>query len=69
MHPALVSAVAAAQRRDQITQAAATRRARWARRARRGHDLPGVPGGRPALAPRPAQSAALTGSRGGCVSC
>ena len=65
MHPALVSAVAAAQRRDQITSAAATRRARRARRARREHGLPGVPGGRPALAPRPA----LTGSRGGCTAC
>ena len=69
MHPALVTAVAAAQRRDQITSAAATRRARRARRARRGHGLGNVPGGRPALAPRPAQSAALTGSREGCVSC
>ena len=35
MHPALVTAVAAARRRDQITQAAGARRARQARRARR----------------------------------
>jgi hypothetical protein len=45
MHPALVTAVAAAQRRDQITHAAEARRARQARRTRRtgpgGHARPG----------------------------
>jgi hypothetical protein len=35
MHPALVTAIAAEQRRDQIAYATATRRARKARRARR----------------------------------
>jgi hypothetical protein len=38
MHPALVTAVAAARRHDQITQAATARRARQARRARRAGD-------------------------------
>jgi hypothetical protein len=69
MHPALVTAVAAAQRHDQLTSAAATRRARQARRARRGPEVTELPGARPALAPRPARSAALTGSRGGCTAC
>jgi hypothetical protein len=38
MHPVIITAVAAERRRDQINQAAATRRARAARRARRGCD-------------------------------
>jgi len=35
MHPAIVAMVAAEQRRDQLAQAVAVRRARQARRARR----------------------------------
>jgi hypothetical protein len=36
MNPALITAIAAERRRDQMTQAAAARRVRQARRARRG---------------------------------
>jgi hypothetical protein len=54
MHPALITAVAAAQRRDQITHAAAARRARQARRARRAR-----PGGRSGGV-RPIQSKPVT---------
>jgi hypothetical protein len=48
MHPALITAVAAQQRRDQIVQAATARRARQARRARRAAGLTEAPEFRPA---------------------
>jgi len=48
MHPALIRAVAAQQRHDQIAQATAARRARQARRARRAAGLTEGPDFRPA---------------------
>jgi hypothetical protein len=54
MHPALIIAVAAQQRGDQIAQASAARRARQARRARRAAGLVTGPDFRPApTQPRP----------------
>jgi hypothetical protein len=44
MHPAFITAIAAAQRQDKLTRAAAARRARQAR--------PGRPGAQPQPGPR-----------------
>jgi hypothetical protein len=47
MHPAFITAIAAAQRQDKLARAAASRRARQARQNR-----PARPGSQPEVSPR-----------------